>query len=155
MAVQVFALVEIHHQIGGVVHLEKIQHPHNMRMTNLSDGLRFLEKGFAAIVKTVFVIFRVQDDGLVIRGAAYHLRRVVFLDRDFHLQRYVKAAIGDAKAALSELFAHDVIFELNAHREQRRRTPCRTTPKVADGTGSRSIPGLRVKTARTGDIHCG
>ena len=39
---QILAFVVVHHQIGGVVRLEEVHHPHQMRMTQLRDSLRFL-----------------------------------------------------------------------------------------------------------------
>ena len=149
---QVFAFVVVHHQIGGVVQLKEVQHPHQMGMAQLSHRPRFLQKGAPPVMEQVAMLRRVEHHRLAVGRAPDQIARVVFLDRHLHLQGQVEAAIGDPEPALAQFFPDHIALQLRPDWQQRPGTALQAGAVVADWTHPGDVPLARVKTARTGDF---
>ncbi len=146
---QIYAFQVVHYQIGGPVHLEVVQDPHQMRMLHLGQGARFLQEGSQPLAEQFLMLARIQHHRVPIGRASDQIAGIVFLDRHLHVQLQVKTAIGNTEPTLTQFFADHIPFQLRADRQQ-CAGPIRIEPILADRTYDSHFPFAQVKTPRTG-----
>ena len=112
------ALHEFHDDIGGVVLLKIVLHPHDVgdivqprQRLRLVDA--FADAGGKALLEVLGGI--AADDAGPDRFTPYEARREILLDGDPDLQGHIIPGVGDAEAALSQRPADDVpVFQNDA-----------------------------------------
>ena len=115
------ALHELHDDVGGVVLLKVVQHPHDAgNVVQHRQRLRFVH----ALVDPRAVAFpdafgRIAADDRGLRGIAPHRPLgEIFLDRHPAVQVGIEPCVGDAEAALSQRFADHVPVPQQGTRRQ-------------------------------------
>ena len=94
---QGLALLVVHHDVGGLVHLEVVQHPHQVGMAEARQGPRFVEETLETPSKAFFLA-----PGLGMDGLSRPYRKLVreeLLDRHLPPQTRVPGQVGDPETA--------------------------------------------------------
>ena len=114
--VQRLAILVVHHDVGGVVGLEAVPHPHHVGMLEPRQRPRLVQKPAQAPLEALAVAGRLR---VYLRAVAHRdLVRQVLLHRHLHAQPAVLAQIGDAKSASPKHPHHPVAAKAVAGRQR-------------------------------------
>ena len=113
--VQRLAILVVHHDVGGVVGLEAVPHPHHVGMFEPRQRPRLVQKPAQTPLEALAVADRLR---VYFRAVPHRdLVRQILLHRHLHAQRRVLAQIGDAETASSKHPHHQIAAEAVARRQ--------------------------------------
>ena len=114
--VERFAVLVVHHDVGGVVGLEAVAHPHHVRMLEAGQRPGLVQKPAQAPLEPLAVACRLRVD---LRAVAHgDLIRQVLLHGDLDAQPRVLAQVGHAEPANAQDAHHMVGAKLEASRQR-------------------------------------
>ena len=118
-------LIELHHQIGGVIGLEDLIDAHDVGVVELGQGARLGQELSQPEAQQLAILAAVRGHGGPVGRPPGEIPRQIFLERDAPVQPLIPGEIGDTEPArFAEHPAHQVLtMQQGAQRQEQRRAP--------------------------------